>query len=468
MMNSTNSSTINKKMLSDSPEAKPEAITGLLMILGVVLRVVIAVYATAGQWDWIAERIEVTTPVSSYLRLKECVYLYTHGIPPYEGCVCHQAPLVVALYQQIPQTIARFVPILADCLIAWLLVRIAEYKKESQAGEVWPEPVEAQEGEGETLPPWDEYKHGVSVVERIAVDSTKPFDAPIVASDIGLIHLFNPYAILTCFSQSSQVFSSLAVMFGIYSATQGRLTAAVFGVAFATYLSLYPVMMLVPIILIISSTTDKPVGWLAFRATLVFVFIASILLVASYVVVGDWSFIRSTYGVILFVDDLTPNIGLYWYFFIEIFEQFRSFFIAVFQISAIIFTVPLSLLFRAKPLFVTALLMALSSIFKSYPSVADVAIYLPMLALFPEVFRYAKHSFFALNCMIYATVLGPLFYNLWVLAGAGNANFFYAITLLFSLAQIILVVDLLFGMLLREWERTHPGWRLLRVELIQK
>lgn len=48
----------------------------------------------------------------------------------------------------------------------------------------------------------------------------------------------------------------------------------------------------------------------------------------------------------LTVPDLTPNIGLFWYFFTEAFEHFRIFFLCVFQINAFIYVLPLSVRFR--------------------------------------------------------------------------------------------------------------------------
>lgn len=43
----------------------------------------------------------------------------------------------------------------------------------------------------------------------------------------------------------------------------------------------------------------------------------------------------------LSVPDLTPNIGLFWYFFAEMFEHFRLFFLCVFQINVFFYTIPL-------------------------------------------------------------------------------------------------------------------------------
>jgi phosphatidylinositol glycan class U len=86
------------------------------------------------------------------------------------------------------------------------------------------------------------------------------------------------------------------------------------------------------------------------------------------------------------------------------------------------------------------------------------------VAMFPEIFKYAKHPYFAISGIVYSTVLGPLFFNLWVHVGSGNANFFYGVTLVFALSQVILLYDLMHAFTRREWERLNPGWRKMNVE----
>ena len=48
----------------------------------------------------------------------------------------------------------------------------------------------------------------------------------------------------------------------------------------------------------------------------------------------------------LLVPDLTPNIGLFWYFFIEIFEHFRVFFLSTFQLHVFLYVLPLAVKLR--------------------------------------------------------------------------------------------------------------------------
>lgn len=67
-----------------------------------------------------------------------------------------------------------------------------------------------------------------------------------------------------------------------------------------------------------------------------------------------------------------------------------------------------------------------------------------------------RYTFFAISALLYATLLGPVFHHLWIYAGSGNANFFYAITLVWSLGLSILVADSIFAALRDEWEHENP------------
>jgi phosphatidylinositol glycan class U len=67
-----------------------------------------------------------------------------------------------------------------------------------------------------------------------------------------------------------------------------------------------------------------------------------------------------------------------------------------------------------------------------------------------------RYPFPALAALLYATLLGPAFHYLWLYAGSGNANFFYAITLVWNLALLILETDFVYAALRDEWEAERP------------
>lgn len=76
------------------------------------------------------------------------------------------------------------------------------------------------------------------------------------------------------------------------------------------------------------------------------------------------------------VADLTPNIGLHWYFFSEMFAHFRPFWHFVFHAAAAALVVPLALRIPHRPLAAALLQCITNALLKPYPSVGDVAQYL--------------------------------------------------------------------------------------------
>lgn len=195
----------------------------------------------------------------------------------------------------------------------------------------------------------------------------------------------------------------------------------------------------------------------ALRSVAIFAGCLSALLGMSFLITDNsWDFLARTYGIQLTLSDLTPNVGLWWYFFIEMFDSFREFFLAVFWLHLSSYVGGLSFRLRSQPLVVLTILTGIFSIFKPYPSIADASLFMAMLPLFRHVFPLMRYSFVASSTILYATFLGPAFWHLWIYAGSGNANFFYAITLVWSLGQSLLVSDLTFAVLRDEWELERP------------
>ena len=54
-------------------------------------------------------------------------------------------------------------------------------------------------------------------------------------------------------------------------------------------------------------------------------------------------------------------------------------------------------------------------------------------------------TFLISGMMIATTVLAPILWQLWIYNNSANANYYFAINLLFSTAQIFLITDLLFA-----------------------
>lgn len=273
--------------------------------------------------------------------------------------------------------------------------------------------------------------------------------------------LFNPFTVATCIGRSTSVFTTCAILHAIAKAVSGAPFGAMVALSFASYLSMYPLLLLPPLILLCydrqsSKRATKSAVKFAAVCALIVGSVLDVLFGMSYFITGSWEFFVSTYGVQLTLSDLTPNVGLWWYFFIEMFDSFRSFFLGVFWLHLGCYVGGLTIRIRRQPLVVLTLLLGIFAIFKPYPSISDTSLFLAMVPLYRHVFPLMRYTFVTATVITYASIIGPAFYHLWIYAGSGNANFFYAITLVWGLGQSLLVCDLMFAVLRDEWEVERP------------
>ncbi|ELW69580.1 Phosphatidylinositol glycan anchor biosynthesis class U protein [Tupaia chinensis] len=180
-----------------------------------------------------------------------------------------------------------------------------------------------------------------------------------------------------------------------------------------------------------------------------------VIVCLSFFLLSSWDFIPAVYGFILSVPDLTPNIGLFWYFFAEMFEHFSLFFVCVFQINVFFYTIPLAIKLKEHPIFFMFIQIAIISIFKSYPTVGDVALYMAFFPVWNHLYRFLRNIFVLACIIIVCSLLFPVLWHLWIYAGSANSNFFYAITLTFNVGQILLISDYFYAFLRREYYLTH-------------
>ena len=133
------------------------------------------------------------------------------------------------------------------------------------------------------------------------------------------------------------MFSNAAILQATAAAVDGDIVTTLYALAVASYTSGYLILLAPTIALLTydcSSKTEK-------RSQRLLPFFSKFILglgtgifalfgVSWFLTDSSWQFLYSTYGVQLLLIDLTPNIGLWWYFFIEMFDSFRSFFLGVF------------------------------------------------------------------------------------------------------------------------------------------
>ena len=329
----------------------PSQQTLFLLLTAALIRIAVFILFPAIP-DFLTNRVEVSTPVSSYKRLQEGIFLHQRGLSPYDGGVYHQPPLLLALFEAIPSYVL-FTGL--DILNGFTLKTIAE---------------------------------------RVDFKSSRA--TKLDGDMIMAMYLFNPFTLLSCVGRSTNIVTNSAIIQAIACGVIGGSGKAMLALALATYLSLYPALLLPPLLLLCWGGGQKTASSLpSFILQHLFAFLAGVsvlFLTTPIILYGSWDYAGASYGVQITLPDLTPNIGLWWYFFIEIFDAFREFFIGVFWLLLVSYVGSLTIRLQEKPLFVLISLLGLFSIFKPYPSISDVSLYLGFLPLYKHVFSRESPS----------------------------------------------------------------------------
>ncbi|XP_052269507.1 phosphatidylinositol glycan anchor biosynthesis class U protein-like [Dreissena polymorpha] len=416
---------------------------GLCFAAGIILR--LSLFRT-NLPDWFAERVEISNALTSWQKTLDGIALQDNDISPYRGDLFHETPIMLRVFSFVSKVLSSkmhyffvFIDILSGLVLASMGKEFSRYLLQKQVNNV---------------------KNYAVGVEKIILrkDHVDLIPLAIVAT-----HFLNPYSVAVCLGKSTAVINNFFIFLTFMFMLKGNLLMCMGTIAMATYQSLYPVMLLVPAAIYfqhMSGQTKKTESSQFITGcgvtSMVGVGMTLGLYLISYFLEGSMRFLGATTGFILGVPDLTPNLGVFWYFFTEMFEHFRPFFICVFQINAFLYTVPLAVKLRDHPVFLAYVLVTLMSIFKSYPSYADVAVFITLLPMWKHVFSYMRNTFVVTNMFLVCMVMSPILWHLWIYAGSANANFYFAIALTFSTAQIFLIADLMFGYLRREFD-LHNG-----------
>ncbi|KAG2660636.1 hypothetical protein PVAP13_1KG456500 [Panicum virgatum] len=158
-----------------------------------------------------------------------------------------------------------------------------------------------------------------------------------------------------------------------------------------------------------------------------FIWSSYVLLLSSMIlkkVGGLNEMFEKTYGFVLTVKDLSPNI---------VFHFFRSFFLIVFNMNIPFMVLLLAIRLKHPPCFLAYVYTAIVAMLKSYPSV--------FWTLFANELAEMQFTFFLFFGYIGVSLLSPVMHNLWIWRGTGNANFYFATGLAYTCLQTVLVVE---------------------------
>lgn len=127
------------------------------------------------------------------------------------------------------------------------------------------------------------------------------------------------------------------------------------------------------------------------------------------------------------------------------FQEFKGFYKFVLHSQILIFSIPISVRFCHRPMFAFFLHAMLMAIFKPFPVAADVALYLNLLPMFVPALRWSHPGVMLGLVMQMAAIMGPATLYQWLHTGSANSNFFYAMTLVWAGAQVLLMLLITFS-----------------------
>lgn len=396
--------------------------TLLYALIGFLLRVVVI----ATFKEPIRQSVEVSTPISNWKRAYEAVYLWKSGLDPYSGNLFHEYPVSLEFYKiLITYFNIDLVFIGTDIITAILLQQ--------------------------------------STLNQLVLNGQLEEEASIKSFRVLLVYIFSPLTILSCTGNSTTIFTNflIAVINFILPMKPFRALTCVLCALLACN-NIYYSTLIIPIFLCLEYCSFKKnladkVGqnnstyyesqdfWSAVLSSFIISSATLVtLIVTSYFLMGNsWTFIRASYLFLLKIQDLTPNIGMFWYFFTEMFEHFLPFFTWVVQINSFIHVVPLSICLRDNPFFALYIMMLTTTIFQPYPSLSNIGIITSLLPQWSDLFPYMKRGLFISCAAVTCLSLLPLFWHLWIMMGTANSNFYFGATLGFNIALIFLMSDLL-------------------------
>ncbi len=417
------------------------------VVLAVVLRMALF---RAGAHAALGERVELVTPVTSVARVREGVFLHSAGLSPYAGSLFHQSPLVLVLFAPLVQSDVALELFFAgvDVAIGVVLFGIAY---------VWSMRAQ-QRAEAEAAIALRFHALSAEAQAACARADVPHFAiVPTVSpSTVALLYLFSPLTLLSCLSMSTVGLKTLSALAAALLALQGRASLAALAVALGAFDSLGHTFTLIPALLLLLRSHPEHRDASAFRLVLPALGATVALLGACWLATHSFEFVDEVFGFELFVRDLTPNLGLFWYLFTEMFNEFALFYLCVLQYFVFIFAWPLSIRLERHPMLLFWALLASANAFRAYPAVGDLVSTLSLVPLLLAIVRELKYAYIIFIAWIFLAVLAPIFWHIWIHAGSGNANFFYALNLVHAMAQIHLIVDSVAAVLRRDYLLKRP------------
>ena len=304
-------------------------------------------------------------------------------------------------------------------------------------------------------------------------------------------YLLNPMSVLSCAAGSTSALGVFCVVAATIAACKKKPEPILAGACLATHLFVtadvrVPLLLVYPVATLArdgvcanSVSEEERTGkesrrtfftkaTARFRATLVgflatcvvLGFISTRAYADTETTFREWT--NATYVFAFGLGDLTPNLGIHWYLFAQIFAHFRVFFLVVFHAFPAFLSVLLLVRYgHSRPLLAIGIVSALHTVLGPYTTWGNVAGYLAFAPVFTRDFKSktsaesttgtekkkkrknveTRYGFAVSAALVVTATLTPIFWHLWIEARVANANFLFAVTLAHFAAQSLLIVS---------------------------
>ena len=218
-----------------------------MVILGVVLRI-FAITRTSLP-KLLGSRVEVVTPITSFSRLEEGLYLYNSGARTYDGGVFHQAflllpilSLVTKLFNGKNELAIAIVYSILDVITAYCILLISQAQNDI--------------GHHDKL---INSKTPNTINNKDNKQNDSQRDSSLVSSHefTSLLYLYSPVTLVSTIALCTYNFTIMFIVLSVCLALEKKTRLAMCSIGIASYLSLYPILLVAPLILVAKKASIK-------------------------------------------------------------------------------------------------------------------------------------------------------------------------------------------------------------------
>lgn len=224
-------------------------------------------------------------------------------ISPYDGDTFHESPLFLHFYKVLVKYFFHFIPylfIVIDVLTALVLSR-ASYIQMQQLSLIESKRMSNLKNED---------------IEKLTIKST---EIKSNAFKVAIIYLLSPYSLVSCADQSTSTITNFFMALILLTSSSGYRMSSAFLLALLSYQAAYPVMFIVPLMMIIeqqrnvksfASKTKKSddvqfecvnyqtkavISSMICTMTIFLMFLFGLIMSSYFLMEKNWDFVYSTY-----------------------------------------------------------------------------------------------------------------------------------------------------------------------------